>query len=52
MRQAEKRGETYVYVRPKEGTLLQRGIRCIKENGFGYTLKRVFSKIKGRGGKK
>lgn len=52
MRQAEKRGEEYVYVRPKEGTRIQRGLRCIRENGLGYTVKRFFAKLKRRLGKK
>ena len=52
MKMAERRGETYVYVRPKEGTLVQRGIRCIRENGFGYTVRRLLVKIKGRLGRK
>ena len=48
MRQAEKKGEVYVREREKKGNIFVRGIRCIKENGLGYTIKRFFLKLKRR----
>lgn len=48
MRQAEKKGEVYVREGEKKGNIFVRGIRCIKENGLGYTIKRFFLKLKRR----
>lgn len=48
MRQAEKRGEKSPSDGEKKGSLLKRGIRCLKENGLIYTIKRFFQKLKRR----
>ena len=48
MRVAEKAGDVYISPMMKKGNILQRGLRCLKENGLVYTLKRFFSKIKRR----
>ncbi len=48
MRQAEKRGEVYVREGEKRQSLFKRGLRCLKENGLGYTIKRLFQKLKRR----
>lgn len=48
MRQAEKKGEVYVHESEREGSLLKRGIKCLKENGLRYTVKRFFQKLKRR----
>lgn len=48
VRQAEKKGEVYVHESEREGSLLKRGIKCLKENGLKYTVKRFFQKLKRR----
>ena len=48
MRQAEKAGEVYVREGEKKGNIFKRGLKCIKENGLWYTIKRFFLKLKRR----
>lgn len=47
IRQAEKNGEEYIPPRPPKESVFKRGWRCLCENGFGYTVKRLFAKLKG-----
>ena len=48
VRQAEKKGEVCVHESEREGSLLKRGIKCLKGNGLKYTVKRFFQKLKRR----
>ena len=48
MRQAQKRGEEYVRVVKREGSIFKRGLACVRENGLSYTVKRFLQKVKGR----
>ena len=48
MRQREKAGEITVREGENRGSLIARGIRCLRENGFIYTVKRFFLKMKRR----
>ena len=50
MRQAQKAGKPYTpkWELERQGSRFKRGIRCLKENGFKYTVKKIFSKIKRR----
>lgn len=45
MRWKEKRGEVYVPEYEKKGNIFKRGIKCIRENGIIYTVKRFFLKL-------
>lgn len=45
MRWREKRGEVYVPEYEKKGNIFKRGIKCVKENGIIYTIKRFFLKL-------
>ncbi len=50
MRLAQKAGKPYTpkWEEERQGSRFKRGMRCLKENGFKYTVKKLFSKIKRR----